>query len=204
MGRLDRGNLFLCSAPLRLNWSPLFHCRKLQDCNQVSRCTPLVNPRSDRGSFPSWILRLVNQSRMNEPTSKTTFLAVLIYEDGPGRRCEESRVYSVNHPEIAYQLALSDGNEQRYGRRFLGLSHLEETDEDIEPLTRSQPGDAGELVVGKDALAAIGGSSRNCGTRIWASFGPGSRNRFVRSRQRKSSPGCGSDFSTPCDHAGAD
>ncbi len=92
---------------------------------------------------------------MNEASPKTAFLAVLIYEDGPGRRCEEPRVYSASHPEIAYQLALADGNEQRYGRRFLGLSHLEETTEDIESIARSQAGNASELVVRKDSLAAF-------------------------------------------------
>jgi hypothetical protein len=67
----------------------------------------------------------------------------------------EPRVYSASHPEIAYQLALAEGNEQRYGRRFLGLSHLEVTTEDVEPIARSQGGDASELVVRKDALAAF-------------------------------------------------
>jgi hypothetical protein len=94
---------------------------------------------------------------MNEPSPKIAFLAVLIYDEGNGRRCEEPRVYHTTHPEIAYQLALADGKEQRYGRRFVGLSHLEETDEDIEPIARSQGGDASELVVNKDALAAFSG-----------------------------------------------
>ncbi len=80
---------------------------------------------------------------------------VLIYEDGPGRRCEEPHVYAATHPEIAYQLALADGNEQRYGRRFMGLWHLEEITEDVEPIARSQGGDARELVVSKDSLAAF-------------------------------------------------
>src|SRR5436189_4690399 len=92
---------------------------------------------------------------MNESPSKTAFLAVLIYDEGNGRRCEEPRVYHATHPEIAYQLALADGNEQRYGRRFLGLSHLEETTEDVEPIARSQGGDAKELLVSKEALAAF-------------------------------------------------
>jgi hypothetical protein len=53
---------------------------------------------------------------------------------------------------------LADGNEQRYGRRFLGLSHLEEADEDIELIARSEGGDAAELVVPKDALAVFSDS----------------------------------------------
>jgi hypothetical protein len=92
---------------------------------------------------------------MSDTASETAFLAVLIYEDGPGRRCEEPHVYSATHPEIAYQLALADGNEQRYGRRFIGLSLLEETTEDVEPIARTQGGDANELVVTKDELAAF-------------------------------------------------
>ena len=92
---------------------------------------------------------------MDKSSPKTAFVAVLIYENGNGWRCEEPRVYHATHPEIAYQLALADGNEQRYGRRFLGLSHLEETTEEVEPIARSQWGDASELVVSKDDLAAF-------------------------------------------------
>lgn len=92
---------------------------------------------------------------MKETAPESTFAAILIYEDGNGWRCEEPRVYRATHPEIAYQLALADGNEQRYGRRFLGLSHLEETTEEVEPITRSQKGDARELVVRKEELAAF-------------------------------------------------
>jgi hypothetical protein len=92
---------------------------------------------------------------MNEPSPKIAFLAVLIYDEGNGRRCEEPRVYHATHPEIAYQLALADGKEQRYGRRFVGLSHLEETEDDIEPIARSFGGDATELVVTKEELAAF-------------------------------------------------
>lgn len=92
---------------------------------------------------------------MNDTDSTTRFLAVLIYENGDGWRCEEPRIYPTSHPEIAYQLALADGDEQRYGRRFLGLSHLEETTEGAEPIARSQKGNAHELVVGKEALLAF-------------------------------------------------
>src|SRR5262245_9418617 len=92
---------------------------------------------------------------MNDVSAGFRFLAVHIYEDGAERRCEEPRVYSASHPEIAYQLAFADGSEQRFGRRFLGLSHLEETDQDIEPLARTQGGDARELIVPKNALAAF-------------------------------------------------
>jgi hypothetical protein len=90
-----------------------------------------------------------------DPMPATSFLAVLIFEDGPGRRCEEPRVYPAAHPEIAYQLALADGNEQRYGRRFLGLSHLEESTDDVPQVARTQGGDAAELVVEKEMLAAF-------------------------------------------------
>ena len=92
---------------------------------------------------------------MNEPSPITAFLAVLIYDEGNGRRCEEPRVYYTTHPEIAYQLAIADGEDQRYGRQFVGLSDLEETDEDIEPIGRSQGGDARELVVPKESLIAF-------------------------------------------------
>lgn len=95
---------------------------------------------------------------MNDVDSKTKFLAVLIYQDAAGWRCEEPRVYSVSHPEIAYQLALADGNEHRYGRTFLGLSLLEETPEEIEPIARSKQGDAQELVVSKSYLHAFNDS----------------------------------------------
>jgi hypothetical protein len=59
---------------------------------------------------------------MNEPSPTTPFLAVLIYDEGNGRRCEEPRVYYTTHPEIAYQLAIADGKEQRYDRRGLGVA----------------------------------------------------------------------------------
>ncbi len=93
--------------------------------------------------------------RMNESLGKTAFLAVLVYDDGNGRCSEESSLYHTSHPEIAYQLALSYGQEQRYGRHFIGLSHLEETTKDVAPITRSQGGDASELVVAKHELAAF-------------------------------------------------
>lgn len=92
---------------------------------------------------------------MNDTDSKPQFLAVLIYEDDAGWRSEEPHVYPASHPEIAYQLALADGNEQRYGRTFLGLSHLEETTEEVEPIARSQKGDAHELVARKEQLHAF-------------------------------------------------
>lgn len=86
---------------------------------------------------------------------KTKFLAMLIYDDDAGMRSEEPRVYPVSHPEIAYQLALVDGKEQQYGRTFVGLSHLEETMEDVDPIARSQMGNAHELVVPKEELKAF-------------------------------------------------
>lgn len=92
---------------------------------------------------------------MSDKLAEIEFLAVLIYEDGPGRLCEQPRVYFATHPEIAYQLALAQGNEQRYGLRFLGLSHLEETTEDVETIAHSHAGEASEMVVGKDELAAF-------------------------------------------------
>jgi hypothetical protein len=92
---------------------------------------------------------------MKEDSNNTNFLAILIYEDGNGWRSEEPHVYSTKHPEIAYHMTLADGNEQRYGRRFLGLSHLEETTEEVPPITRSQKGKANDLVVGKEKLQAF-------------------------------------------------
>lgn len=94
---------------------------------------------------------------MNEPPPKTAFLAVLVYEEADGWCGEEPRVYHASHPEIAYQLALADGNEQRYGRRFLGLSRLEETAEEVEPIACSQKGDAQALVARKEDLTAFRG-----------------------------------------------
>jgi hypothetical protein len=96
--------------------------------------------------------------KMDDVSPQTMFLAVLVYEDGnfgAGWRCEEPRFYSASHPEIAYQAALVDGNEQRYDRTFLGLSHLEETTEGVEPIARTQKGDARELVVAKEKLEAF-------------------------------------------------
>jgi hypothetical protein len=95
---------------------------------------------------------------MNENPSKVSFLAVLIYQEGDSdhqRRCEEPRVYSASHPEIAYQMAWADGKEQRYGRNFLGLSHLEEATDDIVAIATSQKGDAKELLIDKEQLAAF-------------------------------------------------
>jgi hypothetical protein len=92
---------------------------------------------------------------MNESSPQTIFLAVLIYDNGNGWRSEEPYVYHASHPEIAYQRALADGEEHRYGRQFLGLSRLEEIAREIERIARSQKGDAKELVVRKEDLAAF-------------------------------------------------
>jgi hypothetical protein len=92
---------------------------------------------------------------MNDTAPKTAFLAVLVFENRPGWRCEEPRVYHANHPEIAYQLALAEGREHRYGRRFLGLSRLEVARDNVESLVRSTKGDAAGLVVEKEQLAAF-------------------------------------------------
>ena len=43
-------------------------------------------------------------------------------------------VIRAAHPEIAYRIALARGAENRYGRRFLGLSHLEPDVSEIEPI----------------------------------------------------------------------
>ena len=61
----------------------------------------------------------------NAPHESSPFLAVLIYDDGAGRYSEEPHRIQADHPEIAYQIALSRGAEERYGRRFLGLAALE-------------------------------------------------------------------------------
>jgi hypothetical protein len=92
---------------------------------------------------------------MNDQLPTYDFLAVLVYENGPNRRCEEPRIYSAVHPEIAYQKALADGGEQRYGQQFVGLSHLEETADGGPLISRTQGGAAAELVVDKDQLAAF-------------------------------------------------
>ncbi|MEM8534131.1 MAG: hypothetical protein AAGF95_25010 [Chloroflexota bacterium] len=92
---------------------------------------------------------------MNNPDTKAQFLAILIYEDGEGWICEEPHVYTTSHPEIAYQLALATGNEQRYGRTFVGLSCLEETSEEIEPIARLRQGDAHQRVQSKTDLQAF-------------------------------------------------
>ena len=95
---------------------------------------------------------------MTESPNKFQFLAVLLFEDGSDRYCEEPRVYLATHPEIAYQLALVDGKEQRYGRRFVGLSHLEENTSECEPISRSSKGNANDLVVKKENLSAFSDS----------------------------------------------
>jgi hypothetical protein len=83
------------------------------------------------------------------------FLAVLIYDDGNNRYSEERRPYRASHPEIAYRLALAEGSEARYGRRFVGLAHLAETDEEIDGIARSTGGNAADFVVPKDELDAF-------------------------------------------------
>lgn len=60
-----------------------------------------------------------------EPLEKLIFLAVLVYDSGEGRCCEVPRSYLVSHPEIAYRLAMHDGQEERYGNKFVGISVLE-------------------------------------------------------------------------------
>jgi hypothetical protein len=92
---------------------------------------------------------------MESPSPVIEFLAVLIYDEGNGRLCEEPRVYSATHPEIAFQLALVDGNEERFGRKFLGLSHLEATTQEIAPIAHSRKGSAQDLVVPKESLEAF-------------------------------------------------
>ncbi|NOK62044.1 MAG: hypothetical protein GFH27_549321n31 [Chloroflexi bacterium AL-W] len=95
----------------------------------------------------------IKLSTMNDFDIKTQFLAVLIYADGEGWICEEPHVSATSHPEIAYQLAA--GNEQRYDRTFIGVSCLEETSEEIEPIARLHQGDAHQLVQSKTDLLAF-------------------------------------------------
>ena len=90
---------------------------------------------------------------MNE-TNKL-FLAVLIYETSIGWQCEEPRMFSTSHPEIAYQLAIAIGKEERTGHQFLGLSRLVETEKYVQPITTMQQGDAHKLVVSKAQLEAF-------------------------------------------------
>lgn len=92
---------------------------------------------------------------MSAQPNKVDFVAVLIYEDGENRYSEEPHVISASHPEIAYQIAMSRGAEQRYGRRFVGLSHLEPAVGEIEPIACSRGGNANDYVSPKSQLAAF-------------------------------------------------
>lgn len=92
---------------------------------------------------------------MSSRPKQTSFLAVLVYDDGGGRYSEEPHVITASHPEIAYRVALSRGAEQRYGRRFVGLAHLDEQDGEVELLAVSRGGDASEHVRAKEHLAAF-------------------------------------------------
>ncbi|WP_425397402.1 hypothetical protein [Aeoliella sp.] len=92
---------------------------------------------------------------MDRTQLRTDFLAVLIYDDKNGCYSEEPRVYTATHPEIAYRLAVSDGEEERYGKRFIGLAYLDETLEDVPPIACSQKGEASEFVVDKQQLTAF-------------------------------------------------
>ena len=66
---------------------------------------------------------------MNIAPEKIDFVAVLVFEEGPGRRSIEAHKFSATHPEVAYQCALAKGAEERYGRSFVGLAELAVTTE---------------------------------------------------------------------------
>src|SRR4051812_19710537 len=92
---------------------------------------------------------------MNAVEGKIHFVAVLVFEDGPGRRGVEPHVFAATHPEVAYRCALARGGEERDGREFVGLAELRVATEDVAPIGRIEPGEARDLVVPKEALTAF-------------------------------------------------
>lgn len=92
---------------------------------------------------------------MKELESKSRFLAVLVYQGEDHWRYEEPHFYLASHPEIAYQLAFSDGYEHEFGRNFIGVSQLDELADGIELAPRSGRGDGRDLVVAKARLHAF-------------------------------------------------
>jgi hypothetical protein len=92
---------------------------------------------------------------MSDLAAVTEFVAVLVYDEGEGRRGVDTHVFAAEHPEIAYQLALAAGREERYGRQFLGLAALEVKEGEVDELGSSQGGDAAELVVPRERLEAF-------------------------------------------------
>src|SRR4051794_33431332 len=56
---------------------------------------------------------------MSDDRPTFRFLAVLVFDAGPGRRDVEPHVFAAGHPEVAYHLALKRGAEGRYGRAFV-------------------------------------------------------------------------------------
>lgn len=90
---------------------------------------------------------------MTEPTQ---FLALLVYDDGNGRYSMDPHRIRATHPEIAYRIAIARGAEQRFGRTFIGLAALEESDDSDEAaLSVSRGGDGHEHVVPKHQLTAF-------------------------------------------------
>jgi hypothetical protein len=85
----------------------------------------------------------------------TEFVAILVFEDDDGWRTVVPRVYSASHPEIAYQCALTNGCEERYGKRFVGLADLRVKTEEVPPIAETRQGNASELVIPKDDLPAF-------------------------------------------------
>src|SRR3954447_10188769 len=93
------------------------------------------------------------------PPQRHTFVAILVFDYGSGRRGIEPFVLSATHPEVAYQRALAKGSEKRPGRTFAGLADLRVTMEDIPRIAKIEGGVAEELVVTKDQLTAFADES---------------------------------------------
>src|SRR5688500_16162970 len=92
---------------------------------------------------------------MSGSPGKVDFVAVLVYEHGPGRRGIEPHVFSATHPEVAYRCALAKGSEQRHERDFAGLAELAVTTEDVPAVGKIEAGEARDLVLLKEQLSAF-------------------------------------------------
>jgi hypothetical protein len=85
--------------------------------------------------------------------SHVEFVAVLVFQKDEWR-VVEPYVYTATHPEIAYQLALAEGREERPGQ-FLGLAELEVKTEKVLPIGEMRQGDGKELVLPRNELSAF-------------------------------------------------
>ena len=85
----------------------------------------------------------------------TEFIAFLVFQESDRRRTITPFACSTTHPEIAYQLALAQGREERYGLKFIGIGELAVNSDDPSRLGMSEGGNADELVVAKSELSAF-------------------------------------------------